>query len=750
MAMTAARVIALALIAGLLTSPSDLSSCGPFLLTAVLTLSRQPDQPDNDFARGQLGILLPSYYRAYLAVAYRHLTGLGVSESERKAFFPPPPAPGPASKWIPEWSTSIPPSVQEWLEARKKVPGAAAPPKIDVYRRESSPTTYSEYVNCPDDAFHTAVATMQARQAKFNAAEMQDWLRGQDTVFSNCSGGTAIPVAAAAGSNPLLQADRAYQTAAANFYAGNLDQAEPEFQAIAADANSPWRATAAYLAARCNIRRATLAGKAEAMSRAQSQLQAILQDAALKPLHPAAAGLLQFVRARLNPEQRLHELAESILAKNAPPSLAQDFTDYLFLFYKRDASAKPPDDLTDWLATFREPMAASDHPVQRWRETKSLPWLIAALTRLHGGDAAAAELLRAADQVKPDSPAYATVAFHAIRVLEESRQAEAARRRLDAILASRGQYPVSAVNLFLAERTRAAESWAAFLKYAPRVPAGSGYDYDGESADNLSSDPQLKAFAGGRKILDADASTILNEQVPLARWKEAASDASLPAPLRSEIAAAAWVRAILLDDDALAVQLAPLVQTLAPELKQPLGAYRAAGDRDARKFEAVYLMLKTPGLRPFIETGFGRLTPMAKIDDFRDNWWCSFNAQGENYQGDYYRSRRHFSTALTLLYGASKLDAAFLPESERAEAGKEWNSLQGLPTAPTFLAEAAVNYLKGHVADPRAPEALALAVRSTRYGCGDASTTAQSRAAFRLLHGRYPESEWAKKTKYYY
>ena len=91
MAMNAARVIALLLIAGLLTSPSDLSSCGPFLLTAVFTLSRQPDQPDTSFAQGQLGILLPSYYRAYLAVAYRHLTGVGVNANDRTAFFPPAP-----------------------------------------------------------------------------------------------------------------------------------------------------------------------------------------------------------------------------------------------------------------------------------------------------------------------------------------------------------------------------------------------------------------------------------------------------------------------------------------------------------------------------------------------------------------------------------------------------------------------------------------------------------------------------------
>jgi len=181
-----------------------------------------------------------------------------------------------------------------------------------------------------------------------------------------------------------------------------------------------------------------------------------------------------------------------------------------------------------------------------------------------------------------------------------------------------------------------------------------------------------------------------------------------------------------------------------------LAPYIDARDKDARKFEAVYLMLKNPGIRPFVETGFGRLTPVAKLDQLRDNWWCSLSMQGENYLVDYYRSRAHFSTPLAMLYGNSKPEAVFLPQADRTAAGNEWKRLGQIPAAPTFLSEAAVSYLKAHATEPRAAEALALAVRSTRYGCGDAGTSQQSQAAFRLLHSRYPNSDWAKKTKYWY
>jgi len=48
------------------------------------------------------------------------------------------------------------------------------------------------------------------------------------------------------------------------------------------------------------------------------------------------------------------------------------------------------------------------------------------------------------------------------------------------------------------------------------------------------------------------------------------------------------------------------------------------------------------------------------------------------------------------------------------------------------------------------PEALYLAVRSTRYGCTDKETGRLSKTAFELLHSRYPDSEWAKKTKFWF
>jgi hypothetical protein len=41
-------------------------------------------------------------------------------------------------------------------------------------------------------------------------------------------------------------------------------------------------------------------------------------------------------------------------------------------------------------------------------------------------------------------------------------------------------------------------------------------------------------------------------------------------------------------------------------------------------------------------------------------------------------------------------------------------------------------------------------VRATRYGCGGSKSGEISHAAFRLLHERYPKSEWTARTPYWF
>src|SRR5439155_16020469 len=131
------------------------------------------------------------------------------------------------------------------------------------------------------DAFDNAVATLNERIKRFGAesTQVRDWIVAQDIVFSNCGAGRKIPETPQPDQDALIRADRAYQIAAANFYAGSFDEARQQFDAIAHDRNSPWHVLAAYLAARASLRKASFAQKDDegrpALADAETRLNAL-------------------------------------------------------------------------------------------------------------------------------------------------------------------------------------------------------------------------------------------------------------------------------------------------------------------------------------------------------------------------------------------------------------------------------------------------------------------------------------------
>ena len=748
-------LLVFALFAGILSNPPDLSSCGPFLPSAAFTFWRAPEDGAGRFARGQLGILQPGFPRFYLIIAYRYLTGVGLNAEERKALFgPEPPIQIPYS-----YRTDDP--LQVWLKQRARIAGSAAPRDINAFKTISGNDYFLVYLNCTDDAFSTASKTLDDRIRQFGlqSPAVKEWVAAQDQVFANCSGGPSIPAPLDSTATALMRADRAYQIAAANFYAGNSDAAERMFRSIANDHDSPWSRMAPYLVARSLVRQATLGVKGvgadrDKLAAAETQLQGILNDTAESATHPAARKLLDYVRVRLAPGAKMHELATALALKDSQATINQNSFDYRYLYdaFERGdfggAKALPrEDDLTAWISAFQTADASA--AASQWREKHTLPWLVAALSKANGTQPGVDELIAAGQKIGRDSPAYATAAFHSVRLLMESKQTTEARNQLDKLLATdTASLPESSLNLFRAERMKLAVSWDEFLRYSVRIPAGtfSGFQQYG-NADIEGEDASLPEGVKPRQpAFDVDAAQIVNEQTPLDLLLDAAQRDVLPKPMRREVATSVWVRSILFGDETTAKAITPLFQDLAPELKRPLQAYAEAKDPNSRRFAAVFLMLNFPGLRPYVQTGFGRRTPTGKIDDFRDNWWCPFRESQET--PDYYRVASMLPAHLRLLYPDGAPKAQFLSTDQLARGQADWKRLAELPPAPDYLAGQTVEWVKNHPNDPRAAEALHLVVRAVRYGCG--ATKGASKEAFQLLHQKYPNSEWARKTKYWY
>src|SRR5262249_19609131 len=148
----------------------------------------------------------------------------------------------------------------------------------------------------------------------------------------------------------------------------------------------------------------------------------------------------------------------------------------------------------------------------------------------------------------------------------------------------------------------------------------------------------------------------------------------------------------------------------------------------------LYLILKFPGMRPYVDTGMARTAAYGQIDDYRDNWWCD-------------------PERLTYIPSGSKAPPqtpGFLSPALQAAVSDEGRKLAALEIGPNYLCTRPVEWAKRNPADPRAPEALHLAVKATRYGCRDEKTRQRSKLAFDTLHKQYPNSVWARQTKYYF
>jgi hypothetical protein len=439
------------------------------------------------------------------------------------------------------------------------------------------------------------------------------------------------------------------------------------------------------------------------------------------------------VLARLNPQERLKELGAQLMKPGLGPQLTRVLTDYTNIWDRLEAASQKPvtetSEVADWIATFQGGGTA----VEKWRSKRTMPWLVAALVSLKPDDAAAPDLITAAHAIKPDSPAYSTVTYYGI--LQQIRRGEldAARQWTDQALSQKQSD--GALNLLRAERLNLARDWTEFLRFATRKPVVLADDAGG---DEPVTDAKSMAF-------DLDATAPLNTMVPLKLWIEAAQSSLLPRTQQGNIAQAAWVRAVILRDEAAARTLAARVRQLKPELAGEMRLYLAEPDPAAANFDAVFLMLRAPGLEPTVRAGVGRRTGVLASDMFRDNWW-------ELPESPVRTDLEHNHEALYDLYPNGTFGpSGFVPKDQRAAGEDEWRRLrQRAGNAVDYLCAETLDWARAHPGDPRVPQALHLAVEATHYGPKDEQSSRYSKQAFDLLHRNYPKSQWTVKTKYWY
>lgn len=762
---------------------------GPTGPWPVFTFTEHADLPFADFLAGKLGVVLPTYDSSFLCVAYLYLQGRTLGAQQR-------------AEVLVAWQRKVDPVLKQdrdagpqpylqgWLRERAQVPGVGPAPHFEAYGPGISRSYYFQggqyyYFNCLSNGFRNAASTLAERIKQFGVGspEIKEWVASQDSVFANCPGNPASAILlspVAPGEPAVIQADRAYQLASAYFYAGEFDRAIKQFESIAADTNSPWHVLAPYLVARALVRKASLeqsdADSRAILGEAEAQLKRVLANTALEAVHPAARRLLGLVDARLHPRERLHELGH-LMSKALPVAdFGQDLTDYTLLLGRLENPSVPfgpdyenqmaaaqaqssnallhgeaEDDLTDWIVTFQATGPQSfRRALKRWRATRSPAWLVAALSKAESGQAGVLELLAAAKKLPPRSPASTTVEFYRLRLLTDMGEKEKARIELDSFLSRAGRrLPRSSLNLFLALRMRLARNLVEFVRFAPRTPSRLMYlDEWNTFLPELMVRPSRTLLEEDKQGLFEDDSIVaLTKATPVSLLALVAQSPALPIYLRRRISVAAWTRAVLLGENREALQITQELEKFRPETKPFLEAYRSATGAKSRHFAAVYAILHFPGMQPFITGDWGRGTPFAKIDDYRDNWW----SVGGIAWWEPSNNEWQLNQALDEVYDQGQTPQPWLLSAkQRSVADAEWERMQALETAPDYLTQEVLAWARSHPKDSRVPEALHLAVRATRYGMTDSQTGTLSKAAFELLHREYPKSPWAAKTRYWF
>lgn len=718
------------------------------------TYTTHPDLPLNGFARGQLGILEPTYARSYLFVAYRYMMNEPLSPGDQKLV---------VDMWNDRLTTvdaSCHSDVSAWLKARAAIPGVAKIEEIDCERPISAEESWQTYCNCQTSAFETAAKTLQELIQRYgaNSPTTKEWVKAQDEVFSNCGSRpysdqvkpAAIPASLPASADAAAQKYRNYQIAAANFYAQNFERAREQFDAIAADKDSPFKQISAYLAARALIRQATLQAKGnQFLDQAQQRLSKLAADPAFNGMKDDITTLSELVDAKLNREHYIHQL----LAQTIPMKNLRDVTfvldSWLDVNNGGDGDDKKPQlpasllkfDAVDWVVTFQDSKpSATRHAVERWKQTKALPWLVAAVSSIHANDADAPAIMSAAEQHEQAGPARWTCFSNAIRLQLEKHQYDAARKELDTVLANPpADLSPGCLNDLRQQRFALAQNLDEFVKFGIQTPlsicSNGAVEQVPDDVEDIvkkgKSNPPLPA-----PEFISSAAEAADNQMPLTVLTELAQNQKLPHDQRNNVAWTSWVRAVLIDADADARKLAAIAKPLNKKKAALFDSYLNAADADGRKFAATFLMLQFSSANPNVAWG-----PLQE-DGYGDSsgWWWGEKPVAGKFQlgmGD--------SDANTV-----KPVAFDFLKGSAPQVKKELAVLERIPAAPNYFANVVFNFAKTHPADPRVPEALHLVVKATHYGTTTDATKGFSKQAFTMLHTKYKSSPWTAKTPYYY
>jgi hypothetical protein len=216
--------------------------------------------------------------------------------------------------------------------------------------------------------------------------------------------------------------------------------------------------------------------------------------------------------------------------------------------------------------------------------------------------------------------------------------------------------------------------------------------------------------------------------------------------------------------------LNPQVKAVADKVAQDYPKAKEANRRllTILRTPRMGILVNAPGVwEPITMTGGGEVTALDSFDHNDKNWWCPFEPDrqlgGLRDDLDSLTGTRRAQWSAKQLEPVVEADAAAALAMKRESVLKahpvvksvSWKEIQALSavlSAPKLVATQATRWGKSAAKnDTAAAEALALAVRTTRYGCNwHGGHGSYSKAAYEVLHQKFGTTTWATQTPFWF
>lgn len=629
--------------------------------------------------------------------------------------------------------------------------------------REGQSLNKAEWVhNCRPDAFRTAYSTFLDRKSRFGigTAELDRWVAAQVAVFRQCATDRGDPpVDPDPQWQSIEQHDRRYQIAAWNFYRQRYLEAAERFREISESANSPWSQLARYLVPRSLARHATLnesvewfdgrrtpsALRVSYLEKALAQFKRLSFDAAYLSEFPSVENQIMRIEGKLGYsgfvgqfERRLIESPLSIDPRDigiweheasrwhVVSGRLEEYTRWLSHVVKMTASYWRHKDSDAKLVE-----VPKGGILQTWREELSLPYLYLALSYVNERSSRSdlRDLLTQSDGLSQDTPGYLAMLSHRIRIagiLGDEAMLDELKTEFAQL--DTGIVLPALVNEVRMQFARNASDWGEYIHWASLLPV-----YFPVSDKFASSLPRSRfnRVTSETKLFPREATRVINVVFTPEMFLGVLDVAGLSDYQRSRLAISGWVKALLADNLELALELADWIGKYAPPLVEAMNRFKTSDDK---RFEAAWIVFNHPAFSPWLRTGLGcthlRGRPVSDrlaLERRGCNWWCKRELSG---------------------WPETQPPSLPLP---RFAVEMDWENLGMFdpPSATEFFGPHVIHYAEENLDDSRVPRALHRVVFATRYSCAGGPGSVSQRA-YAILHENFSDSEWAKKTPYWY